>query len=153
MGFMDDVDIEETGTSTNTNPQPQPLNSGGGVHHPLPPNNTDENEDLPLNPLDGEPLEGNTLGESSNNSSRTPQTIPKRALDFEWSPRKKRDLKIFGEIMCGRLDIPDDDQDEFIEACQVCYCLIVSALLIILLAFHSQALNYHSWTTATAYFN
>lgn len=44
----------------------------------------------------------------------------KRPLEFDWSPRKERQLKAYGEDLCDEFDIAGDDQDNFLNACQVC---------------------------------
>ena len=49
----------------------------------------------------------------------SPSTGSKRPLEFDWSPRKKRELKTFGEGVCDELNIPGDQQDDFLIACQV----------------------------------
>ncbi|KAF8158143.1 hypothetical protein B0H34DRAFT_707682 [Crassisporium funariophilum] len=126
MGFMDDVLMETSRTSAEPIPaigtsRQASMDSVGWSRAPeeLLTQSQPQNSPEPTSAATALGPASNTSGLDVATTISTTQQASKRALELSWSPRKKRDLKDFGESILDALDIPDDEHEDFLEACQL----------------------------------
>lgn len=128
MGFMDDVLQAEANAETTSSQGVQPPEGSAHSHSNSPGGGLESDTEQSPHGTPSRPP--NPHGQNPFNLSS--QQVAKRALDLEWSPRKKQDLKKFGESLLDHMEIPDDEHNGFLEACQVCfYCPLLALLNII----------------------